>query len=123
VRVTIIFVLERGKIHQTTGIGGCGRKGVCNTCRIIARDETRLGRIVPREFRGNALPCSFYSRSIARNENRGTPACRAWKRREEAEWGKGELIEILIAGICRPRAQHPYVNRKRRFAFRLMTRE
>lgn len=64
------------------------------------------------------LPCSFYSvRSIARNENRGTPVCRAWKRWEEAEWGKGGLIEILIAGICRSRAQHPYVNRKRRFVF------
>lgn len=35
--------------------------------------------------------------------------------REGDEGGAG-LIEILIAGICRPRAQHPYVNRERRLA-------
>lgn len=46
------------------------------------------------------------------NENRAAPACRARNRRDE----EGGLIEILIARICRPRAQHPYVNRERRLA-------
>lgn len=58
------------------------------------------------------------ARPIVRNENStGRRHVGVWKRSRGGKNGRGsELIEILIAGMCRPRAQHPYVNRERRLA-------
>lgn len=75
------------------------------------RAGTWLGGIEPREFRENAVPCSTDSTDCNGMKIAG---------RRHVEHGNVErrtdrtsgLIEILIAGLCRPRARYPYVNRE-----------
>lgn len=96
------------------GIGGCGEGREPATLA----EQSRWNPAWWDRASGISRECSaVFSRfhRLQWNENRGTSACRARKRREE-DRGSSGLIEILIAGLCRPRAQYPYVNRECRLA-------